>query len=384
MNMRVGDVIICVSCHDYHDPTVEDNGYSIPLAEEVWPTVQPFWDQSANGGNGAYVGVTCDTCHLDRVAKHDTENSHNNRLIVTLCANCHTSDTSVIGQPGSGTLASQADVDTLHKSSCAICHDYANYNSTSDYPLDPAVVAQAIEVGTAGTLTDCLTCHDANFDTIHVFIENHNDLVNVGTTSCGNCHSSAPPLIDNTNSKAHSSCSNCHDENYNTISLAAGITFADGGDCTTCHTDPFDTVHPATIDHSALVKVDTTSCGNCHSDPPPLVDPIDPKVHSECANCHDDQGGLIGSAVGSSFASPGNCTTCHTGSFEGLHPADVDHSALVKVGTTSCGNCHSDPPPLVDPVDPKVHSECANCHDDQGGLIGSCLLYTSPSPRDLN
>ena len=348
-NMTAGKTISCTSCHDWHD---EDNsGYAINGDGIVWAKV------SAAGG---YNNLTCDTCHENRAAAHDA--AHDNRAITAICANCHTSDTTIIGQPGTGTLASAGDVDTLHRSDCTLCHGYTGTN------LNPTVVQQAIQNGINGSQVTCLTCH-YNFDTVHAFLDNHNNLVTVGTTSCGNCHSDPPPLVDSADPKVHSACSNCHDSNYNTISLAAGKSFAVGGDCTTCHTDPFDTVHPGTVDHSALVTVGATSCGNCHSDPPPLVDPVDPKVHDACATCHDSQGGLISLAAGKSFDIPGNCTTCHTDPFATVHPGTVDHSALVTVGTTSCGNCHSDPPPLVDPVDPKVHDACATCHDAEGGLI---------------
>ena len=371
MNMAAGDVIICVSCHDYHDP---GTGYSIIGAAEVWPRVAAHY----NPVTEVYENVSCDTCHLDRAAKHDTENSHNNRLIDALCANCHTSDTTVIGQPGTGTLASQADVDTLHKSSCAICHDYANYNSTSANPLDPAVVAQAVAAGTAGTPIECLTCHEANFDSIHAFIENHNNLVQVGTTSCGNCHTNPPPLINPDDPKAHSTCSNCHDANYNTISLAAGKTFAAGGNCTTCHGADFNGAHPDTVDHTALVNVGLTSCGDCHSGQPPLVDPVDPKVHNACISCHDSDGNLVSLAIGQNFDPPGgDCSSCHTQSFETVHPADVDHSGIVTTTGTQCGSCHTSTL-LVDPADPTVHNGCSSCHDTDGGLISLAEGVSAP------
>ena len=359
-NMAAGQTISCTSCHDWHD--ADYTGYAINGADIVWGKVYAA---------GGYNNLTCDTCHENRAAAHDA--AHDNRVILAICGNCHTSDTTILGQPGSGTLTSAGDVDTLHRSDCTLCHGYTGNK------LNKTVVDQAIQNGIGGAEINCLTCH-TNFETVHAFLDNHNNLVTVGTTSCGNCHSDPPPLTDPNNPKVHSSCSNCHDSEYNTISLAAGKSFAVGGDCTTCHTDPFDTIHPSTVDHSALVTIGSTSCGNCHSDPPPLVDPDNPKVHDACFTCHDSEGGLISLAAGNSFAVGGDCTTCHTDPFDAVHPDNIDHSALVKVETTSCGNCHSDTPPLVDPGDPKVHNACTTCHDSEGGLINDAAGKSFASP----
>ena len=353
-NMAEGSVIYCRSCHDRH-PTSD---YTIPGAYIVWAKVDAAYNHVPP------LPVTCDTCHENRAAAHDA--AHDNRVITEVCSHCHTSDTSTLGMPGSGTLTSQSDVDTLHRSDCTTCHGYTAPGSGNS--PDPAVVAQAIENGLSGAQTDCMLCHGAAFPTIHAFLEGHYDLVQVGTTSCGNCHSDTPPLVDPGDPKAHQDCTNCHDANFNTISLAAGKPFAAGGDCTPCHTAPFDTVHPDSIDHTAIINVRSTSCGNCHANQPPLVDLNDPKVHDGCASCHDSQGGLISLAAGKSFAAGGDCSTCHTDPFATVHPDNIDHSAIVTTAGTQCGTCHTSIL-LVDLNDPKVHNGCSTCHDVNGGLI---------------
>jgi|GEM_PF-1894796 len=365
-NMNAGDKITCTACHDQSEPVHAGGGIGANGngSDFVTNKLYPAWDTIP-------PSITCDTCHEDRAAAHAA--AHDHRKITTLCSSCHTSDTTVKGQPGSGTLTSQADIDALHRSDCTLCHGYTGTN------LDSAVVAQSIRNGIAGTDIFCLTCH-TNFETVHAFLDNHNSLVQVGTTSCGNCHSDPPPLVDANDPKVHSTCSNCHDSEYNRISLAAGKSFAVGGDCKTCHTDTFYTIHPPTVDHSALVRVGTTGCGNCHNDPLPLVDSLDPKVHNACSTCHDSDGGLISLAAGKTLAAGGDCTTCHVDSFDTIHPDTIDHSALIKVETTSCGNCHSDPPPLVDPSDPKVHNACTTCHDAEGRLINDAAGKSFASP----
>ncbi|MEJ2032932.1 MAG: cytochrome c3 family protein [Deltaproteobacteria bacterium] len=351
-NMTAGDVIGCLSCHDKHP----NDYYTINGANIVWAKVDAVW---AVGGT-----VTCDTCHENRAAAHDA--AHNNRVILELCSHCHTSDTTTLGQPGSGTLTSQADVYALHRSNCNTCHGYTTPSSANS--PDPATVSLAIQAGLNGSQIDCLVCHGAAFDTIHAFLSGHYNLVRVGDTGCGNCHQDAPPLIDPTNPRVHQDCTNCHDANFNTISLAAGKTFDIQGDCTTCHTATFYDIHPPTIDHSNLVTTNGAYCANCHTSTA-FIDPNDPKVHNSCSTCHDDQGRLISLAAGKSLLTAGNCITCHGDDFTTIHPDTVDHSGLVKVDSTGCANCHSDPPPLVDPADPMVHNACSTCHASNGDRI---------------
>ena len=67
-------------------------------------------------------------------------------------------------------------------------------------------------------------------------------------------------------------------------------------------------------------------------------------------------GALLGSATGK-FA-PGDCTTCHSGNWDALHPTTAfDHSGLVTVGTTSCTGCHDDT--LISAA-AETHNACIN------------------------
>jgi len=288
---------------------------------------------------------TCDTCHdtAYRESVHATATAHNNRQIDSTCGLCHTSDTSVLGQPGTGTLITQADVDTLHRSDCTLCHNY-----TGTEP-DGVIITQAIQDGLNGNQVSCLTCH-INFDAIHAFLVNHTSLVTVGSTYCGNCHSVPPLLINPADPMMHSACTNCHDAEYNTISLAEGKSFSIGGDCTTCHGADFSTVHPSAPDHTAIVKVASTRCAGCHNDPPPLVDEFNDRVHNACSSCHDENGGLIDLAAGKSFSQGGDCTTCH-GDYFTSHTHhngaenDVSYNAAVDIAQgvqQGCEVCHHD------------------------------------------
>jgi hypothetical protein len=130
--------------------------------------------------NDDYDNITCLTCHETLTSDHESGTAHNNRVIDELCSHCHTSDTTTLGQPGNGTLASDEDVNILHRSDCILCHNYAGTE------MDAAIVAQAILDGVDGAQISCLTCHNAGFEEIHAVLENHTSLINVGDTSCGN------------------------------------------------------------------------------------------------------------------------------------------------------------------------------------------------------
>ncbi|MBW2510827.1 MAG: hypothetical protein JRE01_02215, partial [Deltaproteobacteria bacterium] len=204
-----------------------------------------------------------------------------------------------------------------------------------------------------------------------------------GWTSCGNCHSDPPPLVDNIDAKVHNACGSCNDADGGLISTAIGKDFTTGGNCETCHGATWDTIHTTAPDHTSLVQVATTDCASCHSTPPPLVDNADPKVHNACASCHDaTSGALISSAIGKDFTTGGDCTTCHGTAWESLHFTNnngtTTHNSLVTVtattaGWTNCASCHSDPPPLTDGADAKVHNACASCHATNGSRVSTAV-----------
>ena len=112
-NMAPGEPVVCGSCHDAdsdsHDLNIAttEGGPLGNGSNFVWGKV--FTELTKPSPN-----FTCDTCHENRYAVHVTGTAHNNRIIDSFCANCHTSDTREPGSPGYGSLASAADVDALH------------------------------------------------------------------------------------------------------------------------------------------------------------------------------------------------------------------------------------------------------------------------------
>jgi hypothetical protein len=132
-------------------------------------------------------------------------------------------------------------------------------------------------------------------------------------------------------------------------------------------------LHPTTAtDHSGIVTVGATGCADCHDNT--LVG-AEPTTHNACSSCHDaNTGALIGSAAGKS--APGDCTSCHAGTWEATHTVATDHSGIVTVGTTSCADCHDDT--LVGAAT-TTHNACSSCHDaNTGALIGSAAGKSAP------
>ena len=353
-NMGEGDIISCTSCHDWHDlyenPAYPKLDYIVWAKVHAVPPVEPF--------------VSCDTCHENRAAVHATGTAHDHRIIDTNCANCHTSDTTVLGSPGTGTLTSQADVDTLHRSDCTLCHDY---NGTKIWAV---TVKQAIEDGMNGTDISCLDCH-SDKTTGHGSVD-HAALgyVTGGSTICLNCHD--PGTVENgTVSEIHNGiCSHCHTTVPN---LQPGIPDG-GGDCITCHGDYF----PNHNHHNS-----TNNDVSYNAD-------VDTSQSSElgCAFCHHDYDNVNGTSVGlgtwsailvehdldgTKDGSTNTCDNCHAYDGSGPTPLADVQNAIASGNPATCATCHTDKVPDVNHAIPQTgkheqHFEMANmgcdtCHD---------------------
>ena len=201
--MVAGSTIVCWSCHDDRQPLWRIRSWR--WAGDVWGDVSPPYPDN----------YTCDNCHANRASLHSTATAHNNRIIDASCGSCHTSDNSVLGQPGTGTLVSDADVDALHgvtsAVACGICH---NYSGTL---VDPSLVRLKIAEGIGGTQISCLDCHTdkganhGNFD--HPIEVGTSDLS--AGVSCGSCHVVAnwaeiEGIEHNVSTNGAGSCATCH------------------------------------------------------------------------------------------------------------------------------------------------------------------------------
>ena len=353
-NMTAGQLIFCVACHDMNVAN-HPGGPLGSAANIVWDKVDP-----THRGN-----VNCDHCHETRAAVHnDTTQAHNNRIIDASCAACHTSDPTVLGSPGTGSLLSAADVDSLHGSDCALCHTYSGTR------LNAAVVRQVIEDGVSGTPVSCLDCHTAQAtnhgNRIHT-IEQGGDLS--AGSPCSSCHNDSAGNLatwDDIYVEHLNSCALCHSSARTEVvnAIAAG---ANPTTCLVCH--PANAAAHGSADHEGLGHVTRAAvCVTCH-DQTAVLDTVVNIHNNNCALCHAGIPTPLQTGL-----SRGDCVNCHIDSpvpgsntWEGIHSVNTpNHNPPVGVGTTECIDCHTD---TLYSVDADTHAGCSNCHDANGGTI---------------
>ncbi len=334
----VGSAAHCVLCHDYSGTRVE--------AGAVRQTIQQGLDGTP---------VSCTDCHTAQRTNHYEGFTHSGEV--------GPNDLSYDGQPCGNChfVANWTQIDNVEHNvptngpgSCATCHD-----STRQEVID------ALALG--ATPSHCLDCHSTLYLTRHV---DHAALGYVtDSPACLTCHD---PVAANNGTVTFTHVNNCLHCHTDTTSLALLPGVPASGECVTCHTGSWEVEHTPAIDHTVLVTVGTTSCADCHTDT--LVSAAT-ETHNACGSCHTADGGLKGSALGTSFAISGDCTTCHAGTWTALHPTtDFNHGGLVTVGATDCADCHSDT--LVSAA-AETHNACTSCHDAAtGALIGSAIGQT--------
>ena len=74
-----------------------------------------------------------------------------------------------------------------------------------------------------------------------------------------------------------------------------------------------------------------------------------------CSSCHGDTGDS------DNFANDGVAAKINTGT-DRITSYNVCYTKLLRA------SCHSDPPPLTDGADAKVHNACGSCHTANGTL----------------
>ena len=223
-------------------------------------------------------------------ARHATATAHNNRVIDSTCANCHTS-------PVTGTLASAADVDKLHgvvqATACVICH---NYSGTL---LNKAIVLTAIRQGVNGTQISCLDCHTdkgtghGNFT--HPIEVGPADLSYNPGQLCSACHVVAnwaeiEGTEHNVATNGAGSCATCHNSSRQIVQNVIADASNNGGypiRCLACHSDKNLTPH-GDVDHVALGRVTggTTFCLDCHDPGTAANATVDVTHNGNCTLCH--------------------------------------------------------------------------------------------------
>jgi len=338
-----GSVIGCLTCH-----------------------VGPPWTKIA--AVGGIEHATCDTCHETRAALHEA--AHDNRVIDPVCAQCHSSDTTVLGQPGNGTLESQSDINILHRSDCTLCHAYTGSL------LDPQTVAQSIDSGINGSQISCNSCHTvlhhtgtdwvsyaAAVDTSQGCEQGcavcHHDYDTVNGTSTGLGTWMAILYehdLDGSKDGSPNTCMTCHgydgsaSPSLQTVQqvIAAGVPAT----CCSCHTDKVpDEAHgtPVNGQHSRHLAVPGVSCMTCHN-----TDRF--PYFKSGTDANGD--GLY------DFGETDVCNPCHSpvGAFDGVNDPEVGAKANWLSGVYTedgslqagkegwCVTCHDDVPAVIDGV----------------------------------
>jgi predicted CxxxxCH...CXXCH cytochrome family protein len=344
-NMAAGATIGCISCHD-----VAHYDYS-GGAEIVWPKVLATWNGQI------YVNLRCDTCHESQAALHVTGAAHNNRIINNSCGSCHTSDTSVLGSPGNGTLVSDADVDILHRSDCALCH---NYTGTKIWVR---TVEQAIEAGMNGTPVTCTDCHTDKGTNHGGTSGKHPQHLALAGVGCDTCHGTIPLFKDGLDLNGTNVCYTCHQDATGNPNLGIKAGWDNPNyfvDCFSCHG-----LFPHTGSHDAHEY-----------------------LHNMCSRCHD---GTWEATTAPEQHLDGNIDV-----YDSV-PGDLGYPVDKAIGGTydSCASsyCHSTVQGVTDPTDPPtyvaspawgtpfagVEETCTGCHNAGGHVGDTNSLLTSGS-----
>ncbi len=191
-----------------------------------------------------------------------------------------------------------------------------------------------------------------------------------------------------------SSCSNCHNDNFNTILSKVGNHAATSNNCEACHT-PLGFAPVPYVDHQEVIG----NCSQCHDGPNAIAvtkSEFHQQTNAECDDCHNtvsflplgpdgkyDHSGISRACSschnGTVALGPDNtlfdhkttasdCGNCHsTDSFAGAYP---DHKADPNVLTNRCDFCHNSDPNRLYPGRPPtaLHPvtsptlDCTDCH----------------------
>jgi hypothetical protein len=301
---------------------------------------------------------TCSGCHTDNGLFGSAEGKFGGGI----CWDCHTGYDASFSNHKPPTHFSLRETEA-----CYGCHDGANIISDTHknnclschIDLDSGLLRAGSKGDATGGAGECIDCHGADFPSIHAVVAvDHTPIVAVGTTGCGSCHSDPPPLVDAANPKVHNSCAGCHDANGSLLGLAAGKSFAAGGDCTTCHTEGFSVSH--THAHTGISTTTTCGTSGCHAQ-----SDIVGAIHlNNCDSCHFSADPVVQAAINSGTA---QCSSCHlNGGHTMAEPynkcADCHQHTSIQYGNArhqmhinqlggNCSACHNRPDPI-----------CLSCH----------------------
>lgn len=344
----------CTTCHAYGggrlnlDPAAIANAIS-----------------AGKGASG--TDITCQTCHL---IPHNTETDHDNRVTTGLsldCTSCHA-------------VASQANIDTLHRSDCATCHGYTSGNLN----IDPVVVANAIATGkgTTGTPVNCEICHGVQYshpnathekvtavtECVVCHLVSSSIIANVHKSNCLGCHNSTRPEVRNAiDTRTGGACTTCHVAQHKTSVTVNTVHLLGQQDCVQCH-------YHAGSAHNNLSTV--AACSGCHASTSFAKIMI---IHlNDCLKCHLSGLNGVSDTIDAGRTDPGtpvNCQTCHAGT-SGFAPAHGITNATAAAShdmfspTATCSACH-----VSGTAEQRLalHPSCTTCHASSKSAVTGAI-----------
>ncbi|MDP2107138.1 MAG: hypothetical protein Q8J76_14170, partial [Desulfobulbaceae bacterium] len=381
---HVTDTPSCVaSCHPANDPmTVHNN--TCTKCHTATPTLA---DPVNRNFVTAIAKGTCAGCHAGYFIGH-THSHAASILPTTLCASCHTGD----------------GITAVHMNNCALCHNPANGSRISGVSGHGDATVNS---GNGGT---CAECHVDYFDA-HTHSHSTQVKKNLASTpltaNCVGCHTATvSPFIGAGQVHAPQGCVTCHNTTNGALKAPAVIG---GGECVACHSTYFNAHdHGAiggAVNHTIQLnpvidrsQVDSQPCSNCHvvSNFTEIL-----AVHKTggCVECHNTtrdinpaapSGTTVAMVIANANQSTVNCVNCHMDKIAPAVHLHINHGAQpeglghildtpfcvgchavndpMTVHSNKCGNCHTSPPNLQDPVDrPRTiaitpDSTCVQCH----------------------
>ena len=379
----------CASCHSetaWTPSTFDHDNQYFPIYSGKH---EGEWSQCADchTSPGNYAIYNCTTCH----ANPETDNEHNGVsgyvYNSTACLACHPTGN---GEDGFN-------------------HDVTNFSLTGAHLAVNCIECHAN--GYAGTPTECVSCHEANFqgssNPNHTSLGLSQDCASCHTTNPGwapanfTVHNQYYPL-----SGAHTliatecitchngdynntpnTCAGCHQDNYNQTANPSHTTLQLPIDCASCHTES--AWSPATFsthnDYYPLLgahAIIATECVQCHNG-------NYNNTPNTCAGCHQDNYNQATNPSHTTLQLPIDCASCHTESawspatftthndyypLVGAHAIIATECVMCHNGDynntpNTCVGCHLDDYNATnDPSHTAVGfgTDCASCHTETG------------------
>jgi nitrate/TMAO reductase-like tetraheme cytochrome c subunit len=284
--------------------------------------------------------TTCVGCHqADYAGAKDPD--HTAGGFPRECAQCHT--VTVWSRARFDHDASRFPLTGAHRAvQCVQCHTANHFTGlrvdcVGCHQLDYNQAATPNHVQ-AGLPTDCVACH-ATASWAATYDHNKTQFPLTGAhraTSCAECHG------DGMYRGKPSTCTSCHQTDFNGAKTPNHVQAQFSNDCTICHTTT--AWQPAPFDHGTTQFALTgahraATCSDCHADG------VYKGKLTTCVSCHqtDFNGAQVPNHVQAQF--PNTCATCHSTS--AWQPAPFDHNTTKFALTgahraATCNDCHAD------------------------------------------